>query len=317
MGDSSHANTLRRASSRYPDLRWHTVRNSNSDDLLYLLNEGSIDYTVVNSNQFALTQNYYPYARVAFDLGRRVYLSWAFSRLPDSSLKEAADRFLWNQKYGGGLDGLVKRYLAEKPSLGFVDKRDFWRHVEERLPRYERHFRKAAEEIGIDWRLLAAIGYQESHWDPDAVSPTGVRGIMMLTQAAAQQLGVADRNDPEQSIRGGARYIKWKEKKIPARITGDDRLWLTLASYNVGFGHLEDARILTQRMGGDPDLWRDVKRHLPLLSKEEYYSQLKNGYARGREPVLYVENIRQYYRLLVWHSNQQKILTARSSVPTS
>jgi membrane-bound lytic murein transglycosylase F len=127
-----------------------------------------------------------------------------------------------------------------------------------------------------------------------------VRGIMMLTQATAVQVGVNDRNDPEQSIIGGARYLRVVEKKIPDRIDPVNRLWFTLAGYNVGFGHLEDARILTERDGGNPDLWIDVKQRLPLLAQKKYYRTLRYGYARGHEPVNYVDNIRNYYDLLVW-----------------
>ena len=129
---------------------------------------------------------------------------------------------------------------------------------------------------------------------------------MMLTLPTAKQLGIKDRQDPEQSILGGGRYLRMMEQKIPERIPEPDRLWLALAGYNVGFAHLEDARILTQRNGGDPDKWADIKQYLPLLSQEKYYSTLKHGYARGREPVTYVDNIRSYYDLLVWDNRQRE-----------
>lgn len=289
---------------KYPELNWLQVQDRSTSDLLHQLNKGDIAFTVANSNQFALSEHYFPYAKAAFNLGGTEYLSWGFSRAVDSSLKDAADKFIWEQKQTDRLSRLQEKYFDTPRGLGFVDKRDFWRHVDSRLPKYEQWFREAAEETGIDWRMLAAIAYQESHWNPNAVSPTGVRGIMMLTRAARKQLKIRNGNDPRESILGGARYVKWKEKKLPERIQGDDRLWLTLASYNIGFGHLEDARILTQRMGGNPDSWEDVKRHLPLLTKKKYYSTVKNGYARGREPVTYIENIQQYYNLLIWHSNQ-------------
>ena len=168
------------------------------------------------------------------------------------------------------------------------------------LAQYRDFFIEAASETGMDWRLLAAIGYQESHWKPDAVSPTGVRGIMMLTKAAARDLDIKDRNDPEQSIRGGARYLANMQQRIPERIPEPDRTWLALAAYNIGLGHLEDARILTQKNKGDFDRWVDVKENLPLLSKKKWFQQTRYGYARGREPVRYVDNIRTYYDILVW-----------------
>lgn len=128
----------------------------------------------------------------------------------------------------------------------------------------------------------------------------------MLTKSTAEQLGLSDRLDPVESIFGGARYLRIVEAKIPARIPMPDRLWLALAGYNVGFGHLEDARILTQRRGGDPDSWMDVKESLPLLSKKKYYKTLKRGFARGIQAVSFVKNIRSYYDMLVHFSNSNR-----------
>jgi membrane-bound lytic murein transglycosylase F len=94
-------------------------------------------------------------------------------------------------------------------------------------------------------------------------------------------------------------------QNIPERIPEPDRTWLALAAYNVGLGHLEDARILTQKNKGDSDRWVDVKKNLPLLSQKKWFQQTRYGYARGREPVRYVENIRTYYDILVWVTEQE------------
>ncbi len=186
-----------------------------------------------------------------------------------------------------------------------VDAASFVACVRERLPRYQAWFQEAAAETGIDWRLLAAIGYQESRWDSAAVSPTGVQGLMMLTAETARRVGVADRNDPRESILGGARYLRVIGKTIPERIPDPDRTWMTLAAYNVGYGHLEDARILTQRRGQDPDRWPDVRANLPLLAQERHYTTLKRGYARGWEPVGFVRNVQTYAELLRWMVDDQ------------
>jgi membrane-bound lytic murein transglycosylase F len=159
-----------------------------------------------------------------------------------------------------------------------------------------------ARETREDWRLLAAIGYQESKWDPTAVSPTGVKGLMMLTAETAQRLGVKDREDPRQSIFGGARYLQKMRETIPERVPEPDRTWLALAAYNLGYGHLEDGRILTQMHGKDPDSWQDVREHLPLLGQERWYMQVKRGYARGWEAVKFVDNVRGYLDILEWVS---------------
>ncbi len=305
IAGSSHEEELERQREKYPELQWVARRGLESEELLYLVREQVIDYTVADSNEAALSRRYSPELLIAFNITKPEELAWAFPRSEDTSLYDAASNFMRRMRKQGKLDELIERYYGSVGRLGFVDTSTFKSHVLRRLPLYLAYFKKAEEITGIDWKLLAAVGYQESHWDRDAVSPTGVRGIMMLTEVAANQLGIKDRTEPEQSILGGARYIELIEKQIPERIDNPDRLWLTLAAYNVGIGHLEDARILTQSAGGNPDKWVDLKRYLPLLSKPEYYKDLKHGYARGREPVGYVDNIRSYYKILTWLVNQE------------
>jgi membrane-bound lytic murein transglycosylase F len=171
-------------------------------------------------------------------------------------------------------------------------------------------FQEAAAETGLDWRLLAAIGYQESRWDESATSPTGVQGLMMLTAETAQRVGIRNRRDPRESILGGARYFGVVDRTIPKRIADPDRTWLALAAYNVGYGHLEDARILTQRRGQDPDSWPDVRANLPLLAQERHYRTLRRGYARGWEPVGFVRNVQTYAELLRWMVPDEAALAA-------
>jgi membrane-bound lytic murein transglycosylase F len=205
----------------------------------------------------------------------------------------------------GTLEQLIERYYGHITEFDYVGTRSYQAHIRQRLSAFREFFMEAAAEHGLDWRLLAAVGYQESHWNPQAVSPTGVRGIMMLTHAAAKDLGIDDRLDPAQSIRGGARYLNNMISRIPERVPEPDRTWLALASYNIGLGHLEDARVLTQKNKGDYDKWIDVKQNLPLLSQKKWFKQTRYGYARGREPVRYVENIRSYYDILVWYTERE------------
>ena len=286
--------------------------DSPEEEILEQVNRGLYHHTLVDAALLRVWKTLRPRLVRGAVLSPAHGFHWYFSRLHDTSLRDAADRFLDSPQGRRLAEELLRRQVTDLPSRDFVTLRDFWKHLEERLPQYEGLFRKAGEETGIDWRLLAAIGYQESHWRAKAVSPTGVKGIMMLTRSAARREGVKNRLDPAQSIAGGARHLLWMERRIPERIQGLDRLWLTLASYNIGYGHLEDARVLTQRGGGDPDRWEDVKRFLPLLAKEKYYRTLKHGKARGGEPVVYVENIRYYYRLLVWWDNRRRGLDCTS-----
>lgn len=186
----------------------------------------------------------------------------------------------------------LKRNTGHGDDFDYVDTRTFLRAVDAVLPQLKPLFEKYAEEI--DWRLLAAIAYQESHWDAQATSPTGVRGMMMLTKNTAQSLGITDRTDAEQSISGGVRYLQDMMSKVPESVPENERIWFALAAYNMGYAHMLDARALTAKTKGNPDSWADVKQRLPLLSQKPYYSKLTYGYARGHEAYAYVENIRKY-----------------------
>jgi membrane-bound lytic murein transglycosylase F len=172
--------------------------------------------------------------------------------------------------------------------------------MQSRLPLYKKWFEEAADESSQDWRLLAAIGYQESKWNPHAASGSGALGLMQLTLQSATAVKVANPADPRQSIFGGARYFRSIYEKIPAHVSDPDRTWFALAAYNIGYGHVEDARVLAQKAGRDPDSWDDVRRFLPLLSEEQWYTQTANGFARGSEPVRYVDSVRSYVDLLEW-----------------
>lgn len=310
IAGSSHEERLRRLQPEYPDLDWRSNDTQDSEHLLHLVWEQLVDYTIADSNDVAIHQRFYPELRVAFDINDIEELAWAFQRSEDESLLREAEKFFNELRNSGKLDQLLERHYGHVQDFDYVGTRRYMAHIEQRLPDYIHLFERASSETSLDWRLLAAVGYQESHWNPDARSPTGVRGIMMLTRNTMQFLGLEDRLDPEQSILGGARYIRLLKDKLPQRISEPDRTWLALAAYNVGYGHLEDARILTKKNKGDPDKWIDVKDNLPLLAQKKWYKQTKYGYARGREPVRYVENIRSYYDILVWQSERQPDMPA-------
>ena len=159
------------------------------------------------------------------------------------------------------------------------EQRCFIKKIDNRLPKYIKYFKKHTRNSIFSWELIAAISYQESHWNHKAVSKTKVKGLMMLTKDTASYIGVKNRLDPNQSVYGGVRYLENIFKRLPSSIVGSDRIWMTLAAYNVGLGHLEDARIITQRFGYNPNYWSDVKKHLPLLRLKKFYKKTKYGYA--------------------------------------
>lgn len=306
LAGSSHEEQLQHLKEKYPELSWESRSDLESAELMQMVLDREIDYTIADSNEFAITRRFMPTLGVAFNLTDPQPLAWAMAHAEDSSLYHAMVVFFNRISEDGTLDELIERYYGHIGRLNFVELKTFIKHFEDRLPKYEAYFKEAAKVSNIDWRTLAAIGYQESHWNPKARSPTGVRGIMMLTLTTAKQMKIKSRLDPRQSILGGAKYLRYIEDKLPSRIEEPDRLWLTLAGYNVGFSHLEDARILTESLGDNPDKWVDVKKHLPKLSLKKWYSGLKHGYARGKEPVNYVDNIRGYVELLRWQERKKQ-----------
>jgi membrane-bound lytic murein transglycosylase F len=304
--DSSHAALLKQLQPQYPNLTWTESYELDSEELLTLVWEKVIDYTVSDSNEFQLNQRFYPELRNAFDISEPESLAWAFTQGKDQSLYGAAIAYFNRIKKDGTLEQLLDRYYGHVQSFDYVGTRTYMRHILKRLPKYRKLFEYTAEEFGLDWRFLAAMSYQESHWNAKAVSPTGVRGLMMLTQATAEYIGVKKRTDPAQSIRGGAMYYKKLLKKFDNKIPMPDQTWFAVASYNIGYLHIIDAIQLTEMRGGDTKSWKDLRENLPLLRKRKWYKQLKRGYARGNEAVKYTENIRSYYDILVWLTERNK-----------
>ena len=306
VASSSHVDILEELKLDYPELTWTENADVEFADLLTKVAMGDIDLTVADSPDFNIQRHFYPDLRVALDLYVDDKIAWAFPRRNADSLLARADDFLIAAGREGMLDRVHDRYYGHTKKYDYVGTRNFIRHYESRLPRYRAMFEQAGEEWGVDWRLLAAIGYQESHWRAGAVSPTGVRGIMMLTEATADYLGIDDREDPADSIAGGAEYYARQTERVADTVGEPDRTWMALAAYNVGFNHVKDARMIVKWQGGNPDSWVDLSAALPLLSQRKWYSQVPYGYARGWEPVLYVNNIRAYYNILVWLTEQEE-----------
>lgn len=305
VAGSSHVEILERVKQEHPDLNWTENADVEFADLLGKVATGEVDLTISDSPDFNIQRHFYPDLRVAFDLEVEDPIAWAFPKGSGDSLLSRADDFLIQADREGLLARVHDRYYGHTKKFDYVGTRNFIRHFESRLPRYRAMFEQAGAEWGVDWRLLAAIGYQESHWRSQAVSPTGVRGIMMLTQATADYLGLEDRLDPESSIFGGAEYFARQTERVPETVPEPDRTWMALAAYNVGFNHVKDAQVIVDWQGGDPDSWIDMADALPLLSQRKWYSKLPYGYARGWEPVLYVNNVRAYYNILKWLTDQE------------
>ena len=300
VANSSHDERLKHLAETIPDLSWKTNLELESEELLQMVSDDIIDYTIADSNELSLNQRFLINLRVAFDISEPQSLAWAMPKSDDNSLLLEVRKFFKRINKSGELTRMIERAYGHVENFDYVGTKIYRRHIETRLPEHRAFFEKAAAKNGVDWRLIAAMGYQESHWDPDAVSPTGVRGIMMLTLKTAKEMEIEDRLDPESSILGGTMYFKKTLERIDESITEPDRTWMAMAAYNVGYSHLQDARKLARQLDKNPNLWIDVKQTLPLLAKRKWYKQTRYGYARGWEPVQYVENIRSYYDILKW-----------------
>lgn len=310
VAESNHQQQLEQLRAQNEGLQWEVHASMDAAGILARVESGEYPLAIVSSNELDLNHVFFPMVKSAFSLGEPRDLLWLFPGEQDGTLARAAADFISELRESGALAQISERFYGHLDRLNYVGARTFVHHVENRLPKYENLFQEYASSYDIDWRLLAAIGYQESHWRPNAVSPTGVRGLMMLTRTTASHIGIKNRLDAEQSIQGGAKYFTMVHRKVPERIPEPDRTWFALASYNVGWGHVEDARRLTEGAGKNPDRWMDVKEFLPLLTQKEWYSKTRFGYARGHEPVIYVQNIRRYYDVLAWMTEPTEIAEA-------
>jgi len=299
VAGSSYAETLEGIQVNQPEFTWSENPNSEVHELLAAVAARKIDYTVADSTSFDVHRHYMPELAVAMNLKESDQLAWAFPKSNSEGIRAEADAYFAGIKTNGKLEQILDRYYGHTDEFNYVGTRIFIRQYDSRLPPYLAMFHDASRQTGADWRLLAAIGYQESHWDPSAVSPTGVRGLMMLTTSTANYMGVDDREDPKEAIPAGARYFAKLRERL-SEIPEPDRTWFALAAYNVGYGHVRDAQRIVRMQGGNPRRWLSVKEALPLLAQRKWYSQVPYGYARGWEPVKYVENVRTYFEILNW-----------------
>ena len=298
VADAGFESEIAAVRDAHPGIQWESLALPSVAGLISQVSDGTVSYAIVGSLAASLARNIYLDFDVAFPAGGKREIAWAVPpRFVD--LQQELDRFLARLQRDGTLARLADRYMPDPGQIQRIDAGMLQERVHTVLPQYLPLFHDAQEKSGIEWRLLAAIAYQESQWDPAATSATGVRGIMQITEDTAKHLGISDLRDPAQNVAAAARYLRDIKAKLPERIHEPDRTWLALAAFNIGLGHLEDARILAQRQKLDPDLWSDVKKVLPLLAIPEYHQQAKLGYARGGMPVAFVDRVRGYYDVLL------------------
>lgn len=299
VAGSAHIESLTALQSQMPDLSWREIHAADSLELMQLVTDGKAELAIVDSIEFSIQQRLFPRIVAALELGESAPVVWYLPRTPAGAETQLlVDDFIEAAHASGEIAQLERLHFGRFMYASRLGSLVFQRKVRDALPAWQPLIETVAEEYQMDWTLLAAIAYQESHWDPEARSRTGVRGMMMLTQATANELGIADRTDAAESLRGGARFLKDLHRRLPSDIDEPDRTSMALAAYTIGMGHLEDARVITERAGGNPHLWPDVRAHLPELQNPSVFTSTKYGFAEGAQAVTYVDNIRHYEGIL-------------------
>ena len=287
--------------TRMPDLQVEAYPSEAQLDLLEAVAQQKVKLALVDKSVLGIGMNYFPVLQAGLEIGEPQPIAWLFPADGNPELYARAQAFLAKLRDSPTLTYLLDRYLGHVERLRQMDVVTFIERIRTLLPKFRAYFKEAQLETDIDWRLLAALAYQESHWDPLNTSPTGVRGMMMLTAETADRLGVGNRLDARESILAGARYLQFLKDSLPASTPEPDRTWQAIAAYNIGPGHFNAARTIARQTGADADSWFEMKKVLPLLARPAYYARLKSGRARGGEAVIMTENIRMFYDILQRH----------------
>lgn len=293
---TSYEERLRTLSQNGLDLMIKLHDDVPTEELIQGVAEGKIEATIADSNVALLNRRYFPDIRIAFPIEKPESLAWAVKK-GETDLLDKINEFFERIKEDGTFNDIYNRYYAYVKRFDHLDIKRFQERIEARLPKYEKTIKKASELYGFDWRLIAALIYQESQFNPWAKSFSGVRGLMQLTVLTAQEMGIENRLNPQQSIMGGVRYLK-KLLDLYDKAPEPDRTLIALAAYNVGKGHIRDARRIASEMHLDPNKWSSLEKTLPLLRQRKYYKKSRFGYCRGSEPVLHVQSILTYYDIL-------------------
>lgn len=302
LANSRQLATLMRLQPKIPGMQIAVMEGQDVHALLEALDNRKIQLAAIDSSLTDIASQLVPSLQASMTLSSDQATVWWFGANANSELLARATAFVDKAQHDGTLARLEDRYFGHVRRLKQIDIVTFLERIGSLLPKFQSHFISAQNITGLDWRLIAALAYQESQWDPNATSPTGVRGIMMLTEETADRLDVSNRLDPRESILAGARYINMLRHQQADEVAEPDRTWLALAAYNIGPGNFNAGRSLAKLLNADPTAWYEMKRILPLLAQPKHAQRVKSGRARGGEAVILVENVRSYYDILVRHA---------------
>lgn len=265
------------------------------ETLIRRVAQGEIDLAVSQTNVAKLKESYFTNIVVQPQIGPPTRIAWAVRHNAPELQRELNE---WIDDERGLIDALYTKYFVDRRGYRERQESTYLTSETGRLSQYDTLLQSFADDIGWDWRLLASQAYQESRFDANARSWAGAAGLLQIMPGTARDLGVQNVYDPEQNVAGAVEYLQFLEEYWADKIPEDtERLKFVLASYNAGFGHVEDARRLTARYGDDDTRWNDVAYWLLQKSKRTYYTDpvVRYGFCRGLEPVSYVALILERY----------------------
>jgi membrane-bound lytic murein transglycosylase F len=283
---------------KIPKARIQVWLNGSTARAFSEIEDSKADCLITNNKEGLFHLKEFSQIEFKFKLKDNFSLNWMIDE-KHSYLSSMMRSWIQRASREGRVEKIYEQYRIYSEELTQSDIEIFKIRTKSRLPSYISLFKQAGAKYGLPWELVAAVCYQESHWDPTARSFTGVKGLMQITQSTADYLGIEDIHDPEENILGGARYLKKLVKFFPEEISFNDRVILALAAYNIGIGHLQDAFALANGIGKNPHHWNQLKEVLPKLAKNEYYKNTVYGQARGAETVEYVEKTKAYFHYLL------------------
>ena len=271
--------------------------NLESERLIQRVALGEIDYAVCDENVGLVNATYFPQLDVGTAISFPQHVAWAVHPRSDS-LKKVIDQWITGYRMTDKYAILYHKYFNNRHSYRNIHS-EYYTLGSGKISPFDTVIRKESERIGWDWRLFASVVYQESRFNPDAVSWAGAFGLMQLMPVTAKSYGITIDSSPQEQIRAGASFIKWLDERLDDVITDpDERIKFILASYNIGLGHIQDARRLAEHYESDPNIWfGSVDQWLLKKSEPEYYTDavVRHGFARGIETYNFVKDILDRY----------------------
>lgn len=265
-----------------------------SEKLIQYVATGAIEYTVCDENLAMVNATYYPDIDVSTPVSISEDVSWAVRRNDSDTLLTALNKWMTTFRKTGSYAMLYAKYFKNSRSVSMV-KSDFYALNTGRVSRYDDMIRQYSASIHWDWRLLASLICQESHFNPNVESFAGAVGLMQIMPDTGKRMGIDSTSSPEDNLKAGIRYINWLHSIFDPKIPDEkERINFILASYNAGPGHVLDAMKLAEKNGMDPLKWEgNVAVWLLKKSEPQYYNDtiVKSGYFRGTESVNFVSQV--------------------------